>query len=105
MLSALYTLSHLYLTVPNKPGSGFPGSSVVKNPPPMQETQEMQVQSLGWFDPLEKEMATHSSVLAWRIPWTEEPGSVQSMGSQRVRHDGTTKTGIIAHVLIILLRR
>ena len=48
--------------------------------------QEMQVQSLGWEDTLEKEMATHSSILAWRIPWTEEPREVQSMGSQRVSH-------------------
>ena len=48
---------------------------------------ETQVQSLGLEDSLEKEMATHSSVLAWRIPWTEEPGWLQSMGSQRVRHD------------------
>ena len=47
--------------------------------------QETQVQSLGWEDALEQGMATHSSVLAWRIPWTEEPGGVQSMGSQRVR--------------------
>ena len=46
--------------------------------------QETQVQSLGWEDPLEKEVATHSSVLAWEIPWTEEPGGLQSMGSQRV---------------------
>ena len=49
--------------------------------------QETRVQSLGWEDPLEKEMATHSSILAWRIPWTEEPGSLQSTGSQRVGHD------------------
>ena len=49
--------------------------------------QEMQVLSLGWEDPLEEEMATHSSVLAWEIPWTEEPGGLQSMGSQRIRHD------------------
>ena len=49
--------------------------------------QEMWVQSLGREDPLEKEMATHSTILAWRIPWTEEPGGLQSMGSQRVRHD------------------
>ena len=49
--------------------------------------QETQVQSLGQEDPLEKAMATHSSVLAWRSPWTEEPGGLQSMGSQRVRHD------------------
>ena len=48
---------------------------------------EIRVQSLGWEDLLEKEMATHSSILAWKIPWTEEPGRVQSMGSQRVGHD------------------
>ena len=52
--------------------------------PTMQETR---VQSLGWEDLLEKEMATHSSILAWRIPWTEEPDRLQSMGSQRVGHD------------------
>jgi len=48
---------------------------------------EIWVRSLGWKDPLEKEMATHSSILAWRIPWTEKPGRLQSMGSQRVGHD------------------
>ena len=53
----------------------------------MQETQETWVQSLGWEDPLEEEMTTHSSILAWNIPWTKEPGGLQSMGSQRVRHD------------------
>ena len=52
---------------------------LVKNPPAMQETW---VGSLGWEDPLEKEMATHSTTLAWEIPWTEEPGGLQSMGSQ-----------------------
>ena len=52
----------------------------------MQETQETGVQSLGWEDPLEEEIATHSSDIAWKIPWTEEPGGLQSMGSQRVRH-------------------
>ena len=57
---------------------------MVKNLPTMQETL---VQSLGQEDPLEKEMATHSSILAWRILWTEEPGGLQSMGSQRVRHN------------------
>ena len=62
----------------------FPGGSAVKNPPAMEETQ---VQSLGQEDPLEKETATHFSILAWRIPWTEEPGRLQSMGSQRVGHD------------------
>ena len=52
-----------------------------------QETSEMQVQSLGQEDPLEEEMATHSNILAWRMPWTEEPGGLQFMGLQRVRHD------------------
>ena len=52
---------------------------------------ETRVRSLGWEDPLEKEMATHSSILAWRIPWTEEPGGLQFMGSQRVRQDLVTE--------------
>ena len=56
----------------------------LKRPPPMQETR---VRSLGQEDPLEKEMVTHSSILAWRIPWKEKPGRLQSMGSQRVGHD------------------
>ena len=56
----------------------------LKRLPAMQETW---VQSLGREDPLEKEIATHSSILAWRIPWTEEPGGLQSMGSQKVGHD------------------
>ena len=62
---------------------GFPGGSVVKNPPAVQETQEIGVRSRGQEDPLEEGTATHSSILAWRIPWTEEPGGLQSMGSQR----------------------
>ena len=57
---------------------------MVKNLSAMQETR---VRSLGWEDPLVKGMATHSSILAWKIPWTEEPGRLQSMGSQRVRHN------------------
>ena len=57
---------------------------MVKNPPAMQETW---VRSLSWEDPLEKEMATHTSILAWRIPWTEEPGRLQSWGCERVRQD------------------
>ena len=61
---------------------GFPGGSVVKNPPAMQETG---VRSLGREDPLEREMATHSSILAWDIAWTEEPGGLQSMGLQMCR--------------------
>ena len=59
----------------------------VKNPPAMKETQETQVQSLGWKDPLEEGTATHRSSLTWRIPWTEEPGGLQSVKSQRVGHD------------------
>ena len=61
--------------------------STVKNLPVVQETQETRIQSLGWEDPLEKGMATCSSILAWKIPRTEEPGGLHSMGSQRVRHD------------------
>ena len=59
----------------------------VKNPPAMQKTQEMWVQFLGGEDSLEEGMATHSSILAWRIPWTEEPGGLQSIESQRIWHD------------------
>ena len=57
---------------------------MVKNPPAMQETW---IQSLDWEDPLEKGMATHSSIPVWRIPWTEEPGGLQSTGLKKVRHD------------------
>ena len=57
----------------------------------MQKMQESQVQSLGQEDPLEKGMATHSSILAWRVPWTEESGGLQLMGSQRVGHDLVTE--------------
>ena len=59
-------------------------AQTVKHLPTMQETR---VQALGWEDPLEKEMATHSSILAWKIPWIVEPGRLQSMESQRVGHD------------------
>ena len=73
------------------PGLGYPLTSLVaqmvKRLPTMQETR---VWSLGWEDPLEKEMATHSSTPAWKIPWMEERGRLQSMGSQRVRHDWVT---------------
>ena len=65
---------------------GLPGGSVVKNLP-----MQMWVQSLGWEGPLEKEMATHSNILAWETPWTEGPGGLQSMGLQRVGHDWATK--------------
>ena len=60
---------------------------MVKNPP---AKQEMWVRSLDWEDPLEKEMATHTSILAWEIPWIKDPGGLQSMGLQRVGHDQAT---------------
>ena len=66
----------------------FPGGSAIKNPPAM---QEMWVPTLGWEDPLEKVMTTRSSVLAWEIPCAEEPGRLQSMGSQRIKHELVTK--------------
>ena len=66
---------------------GFPDNSAVKNFPAMQETQQTWVRSLGQEDPLEEEMATLSSILVWKIPWTVEPGGLQSWGCKRVRHD------------------
>ena len=72
-----------HLSHPTKPSASLVAQRL-KRLPGMQETL---VRSLGWEDPLEKEMATHSSTLAWRIPWREEPGRLQSMGSQRVGHD------------------
>ena len=69
-------------------------TQTVKSLPAVLETQ---VQSLGQEEPLEKEMATHSSILAWIIPWTEEPGELQSMGMQRVRNDWVTKQQILIY--------
>ena len=60
---------------------------MVKDPPVNAETEETRVQSLGWEDPLEEGKATHARILAWRIPWTEEPVGLRSMGSQRIGHD------------------
>ena len=73
-------LSPLHSNLTLVGGRIFPGDSVVKNPPAKQETW---VKSLGQEDPLEKVMATHSSILAWEIPWTKEPGGLQSTGSQK----------------------
>ena len=81
-----FILSLLYPSVMN---ICFPGGLVVKNLPAVQDTQ---VWFLGWEDPLEKDMATYSSILAWRILWTEEHGGLQSMGSQRVRHNWAINT-------------
>ena len=72
-------------------GLGFPGDSAVKNPPVMQEVQETWVWFLGREDPLEEDMATQSSILAGRIPWVEEPGGLQSMGSHTAGHYGKTE--------------
>ena len=67
--------------------TGLPGGSVVKNPPAIQEMQETWVQSLDQEDPLEEGMATHSGILARKIPWTEEPGGLKSLGLQRIGHN------------------
>ena len=64
---------------------GFPGGAEVENLPAMQETQEAWVQSLGWEDPLEEEMETHSSILTWEIPRTEKPGGLQSRGLLKIQ--------------------
>ena len=77
----------LYIAAPEARASLL--AQMVKNLPAMQETR---VQYLGQENPLEKEMATHSNIFAWRIPWTEEPGGLQSMMLQRVRHDRATDT-------------
>ena len=77
----------------------FITESSLKDPPAIQEPQEMRIQSLHQEDPLEEEMATHSSILAWRFLWTEELGSRQSLGSQRVRHDWSN----LAHTMNVLM--
>ena len=71
-----------------------PTSLVAQTVKRLSTMQETQVPSLGWEDPLEKEMAIHSSTAAWKIPWTEEPGRLQSMGSQRVGHDWATSLSL-----------
>ena len=67
--------------------AGFPSGSALKNVPVVQKPQETRVQSLGQKDPLEEDMVIHTSILAWRLPWTEEPGRLQSIGLQRLKHD------------------
>ena len=83
--------------------SGFPGGSVVKNLPAMQEIQETWLWLLGREDPLKEGMATHSSILAWRIPWTEEPGGLQSMESQRVGHDWSDWAHMQVNMMLTLM--
>ena len=77
---------------------GLPGGSMVKNLPAMQELQETWVPSLGWEDPLEEGMATHSSILAWRILWREEPGRLQSIESQSDMTQATQRAGMQAQI-------
>ena len=84
-----------YTAFPSRPIGGFPNGSAVKNSSVLQETQETWLQSLGWEDLLEERMATHSSILAWRIPWTEETSGLQSIESQSVRHNWVTKHNTI----------
>ena len=83
-LSAEISTGVFFMCLLGLPHGGLLVAQMVKNLPALQETR---VQSLGWKDPLEKEMAIHSSTIAWKIPWTDEPGRLQSVGSQRVRHD------------------
>ena len=99
VLSPLY-LMNVKTTKVNKLVWGFPGGSMVKKPPAMQETR---VQFLDWEDPLEKEMVTHSSILTWEIPWTEESGELQSMGSQRVNSVTKPQQQKPAHLLYLLV--
>ena len=88
-----------YLMVVILMGKDFPVAQMVKNLPAMQETR---VRSLGCEVPLEKGMTIHSSIAAWRIPWTEKPGRLQSVGSQRVRHDWVTNTHIDTYKIIVI---
>ena len=83
---------------------GFLGGSALKNPRVMQKPQELQAWSLGWEDPLEVETATHSSVLAWRLPWTEEPGGLQSMGSQELDMSDATEHTPSTHIYGMCIR-
>ena len=87
LVSALWQIYPLFFRISFLFRLGFLGGSAIKNPPTMREPQEMWAQSLGREDPLEKGTTTHSSILAWRFPWTEEPDGLQSMRSQRIGHD------------------
>ena len=82
-IASASTLNNTYIILT----MGFPSGSVVKTLPAMQEMQKTHVRSLGQKDPLEEGMASHSDILAWKIPWTEEPGWLQSIGSHRVGPD------------------
>ena len=79
---------------------GFPGGSAVKNLPAMQELQETRVRSLGWADPLEEGMATHSSILAWSMPWIEEPGGLRPWGRKELDMTEVTEQGSLSGSLL-----
>ena len=79
---------------------GFPGGSAVKNLPAMQELQETRVRSLGWADPLEEGMATHSSILAWSMPWIEEPGGLSPWGRKELDMTDVTEQGSLSGSLL-----
>ena len=87
LVEALWLNQAAMLRLSSPYSGGFPSDSEVKNPPAMQDMQDMWVQSLGGEDPLEEGMATHSSILVGKISWTEEPRGLQPTGSQRVRHE------------------
>ena len=98
----LYVFVHMYGSLG---GGASPTAQRIKNMPTMQATQEMLVPFLGLEDPLEKGMTTHSSILAWRIPWIKEPGGLQSKGSQRVGHDcATAPTGLWIAMSLFMLK-
>ena len=92
-----YLLIQICFLYKNSMCDHFPGASDVKRLPTMRETW---VQSLGWEDLLEKAMAPHSSILAWKIPWTEEPGGLHSKESQRVRHDWVTSLSFFNQIYV-----
>ena len=89
--------SHLFKSFPQFVIGASLVAQRLKRLPPVRDTR---VRSLGWEDPLEKEMVTHSSILAWRIPWMEKPGSLQSTGLQRVLHDRATSLSLSITILV-----
>ena len=94
ILQIFYNYLLVEIVFKTLPNMSFPRGSGVKNPPVVQKIQKLQFRSLGPEDPLEEEMATHSSVLSWRIPRTEEPGGLQTIGLQRVRQDRAYGTSL-----------
>ena len=94
----MITQSILLLRIPHGVYRASMMTQTVRNPPAMQEMQEMRLQSLGLEDPLEEEISAHTSILVWKIPRTEKPGWLQAMGSQRVRHNLATQHSTHNHI-------